>query len=233
MKLLPVLPAGSLIVDAGCGDGQHIFPYRRKFPWLRFLGIDKNDSHIAFCEKYCEAIPPGSRPKFFKQNLINLQLENEANVLLSIGILQYIEQDRLVLENFYKTLKTNGKLILYTPVNGRMILPLYRRFFKKLNHYEKSQERRRVYSPDEILEKVETAGFEVREQHFTYGTLGIIGHEIYSLLLMALGNAGWWVWLLVPFFIFLLPVVLLLKMIDYFLPKKIGNGLLILAEKSG
>jgi trans-aconitate methyltransferase len=231
MKLLPTLPADSLIVDAGCGDGQHIFPYHRKFPRLRFWGIDKNDGHIAFCEKYCETMPPDSKPKFISQNLEDLQLENEADVLLSIGILQYIEQDRIVLENFYKTLKTNGNLILYTPVNGRMILPIYRRFFKKLNHYEKSQERRRIYSPSEILEKIKTAGFEIREQHFTYGTPGIIGHEIYSLLLMGIGNAGNGAWVFAPLLLILLPLILLLNQVDRLIPKKNGNGLLLLAQK--
>ena len=122
-QLLANLSNDSLIVDAGCGDGQHIFPYNRRFPRLRFWGIDKNDSHIAFCEKYCETMSRDSSPQFFRQNLEDLQLENEADVLLSIGILQYIENDRFVLEKFYKAMKTNGKLVLYTPVNGRMILP--------------------------------------------------------------------------------------------------------------
>ncbi len=230
-QLLTNLPNDSLIVDAGCGDGQHIFPYHRRFPRLRFWGIDKNDSHIAFCEKYCETMSRDSSPQFFRQNLEDLQLENEADVLLSIGILQYIENDRLVLEKFYKALKTNGKLVLYTPVNGRMILSVYRRFFKKLDHYEKSQERRRVYSPAEILEKVKTAGFEIQQLHFTYGTPGIIGHEIYSLLLMGIGNAGFWGWLLMPVAIILLPLIVILKWADRFLPKKNGNGLLLLAQK--
>ena len=232
MKMLPELPAGSLVVDAGCGDGQHIFPYWRKFPHLRFWGIDKNRDHIAFCKKYCEAKPNGISPRVFPQNLEELQLENEADVLLSIGILQYIEDDRLVLKNFHKILKTNGVLVLYTPVNGRAIFPVYRYFFKKLNHYEKSQDRQRVYTPPEILEKMKTAGFEVREQHFTYGTAGIVGHEIYSLLLMGLGALDWWAWLLAPFFVVLMPLVLLLKTVDRFLPKKNGNGVLVVAEKT-
>jgi len=231
LRLLPGLPPGSLVVDAGCGDGQHIFPYWRKFPKLRFWGIDKNSGHIAFCKKYGGAGPNDTQPLFFHQNLKALAWENEADLLLAIGILQYIEDDRAVLKNFYKTLKANGKLVVYTPVNGRSVLPLYRYFFEKKEHYEKSQDRKRVYAPGEIFEKLAAAGFEVTAFRYTYGTLGIAGHELYSLLLMGLGSAGVRAWLFVPALAALLPLILLLNRVDAVLPKKNGNGLLLTAVK--
>ncbi|MBI5914778.1 MAG: class I SAM-dependent methyltransferase [Bacteroidetes bacterium] len=233
-RLLPTLPTGSLVVDAGCGDGQHVFRFCKKHPRLRFLGIDKNEGNVAFCERYVATVhrPPSTVCHFFHQNLEDLTHENEAGLLLCVGTLQYIEDDRRVLRNFHKALKTNGLLLLYVPVNGRMVLPPYRHFFKKLNHYEKSQQRQRVYTPEEILQKTTGAGFEVREQRFNYGVLGIVGHEVYSLLLMGLGNAAlWWSWVFVPLMVALLPMVLIFKGLDFILPKKNGNGLLLLAEK--
>jgi SAM-dependent methyltransferase len=233
-RLLPTLPDGSLVVDAGCGDGQHVLHFLKKHPRLRFLGIDKNEGSVAFCERYMAAVhrPPSAVYRFFHQNLEDLTLENEADLLLCVGTLQYIEDDRRVLQNFHNALKTNGLLALYVPVNGRMLLPLYRHFFNKLTHYEKSQQRQRVYSPTEILKKTTGAGFEVREQRFNYGMLGILGHEAYSLLLLGLGNAAWWwAWVFVPLMVVLLPAVLIFKGLDFFLPKKNGNGLLLVAEK--
>lgn len=230
---LPVLPAGSLVVDAGCGDGLHIFSACRTFRQLRFWGVDKNEHNIHFCKKRSSGLASDpARLQFFHQQLEELSLPEKADLTLCVGTLQYIADDRQVLENFYNTLKINGKLLIYIPVNGRIILPLYRYFFKKLDHYEKSQNRLRVYTPEEIFEKIETAGFTLRERHFTYGPVGIAGHEIYSLLLMGLGNSGGWIWLLAPVFSLLMPLVLLLKTADYFLPKNNGNGVLIMAEKS-
>jgi ubiquinone/menaquinone biosynthesis C-methylase UbiE len=227
LKELGALAPGSLVIDAGCGDGQHLFFARRRFPQLQFLGIDKNAGNIAFCKRY--AGQPSLR--FSNTNLEDLQIEQEANFILCTGTLQYIEDDCLVLENFFKALKINGKLLLYVPVNGRTVLPFYSFFFKKWNHYEKQQNRRRIYSSKEVLGKTGAAGFTVRWQRFTYGSLGIAGHEIYHLLLMGVGNAGVWAWVYLPVLLLSLPLVLCLKRLDFLFPKKTGNGMLLLAEK--
>lgn len=230
-RLLRKLSPGGLVVDAGCGEGQYIFPFFKKYSQLKFFGFDKNENHVAFCRRFASVTGGAVAPQFFRQNLEDMALENEADLLLCIGTLQYIGDDRRALENFCNALKINGKLLVYVPVNGRSVLPFYPYFFEKTDHYEKSQQRRRVYAPEEVFEKIRTAGFAIRERHFTYGTLGIVGHEIYSLLLMGMGNLGRWAWLLAPLFLVLMPLVLLLKRADQFFPKKTGNGLLVVAEK--
>ncbi len=229
---LRLLPPGSLIVDAGCGDGLHVFSTSQKFRQLRFWGVDKIVDNIAFCKKRAARLPSAQgRFEFFHQHLEELSLPENSNLVLCVGTLQYISEDRQVLANFHKVLNTRGKLLLYVPVNGRTILPLYRYFLKKTDHYEKSQQRKRVYTPQEIFEKTEAAGFTLLERRFNYGLIGIAGHELYSLLLMGASRLGAWAWLLLPLFLLLLPLVLLLKTVDYILPKKRGNGLLIIAEK--
>jgi trans-aconitate methyltransferase len=231
-RLLPQLAPGSVVVDTGCGDGLHTFAPARRFSKLRFLGIDKNEANIVFCQRYSERITTANHLHFLHQKLEELTLGNEVNLLLCIGTLQYIGEDVKVLKNFAQALTQDGCLLLYVPVNGRVVLPLYRRFSDKMNHYEKSQHRQRVYTPAEIFEKLETAGFAVREKQLTYGVAGILGHEIYSLLLMGMGNTRRWGWLFGLLLVAALPVILLLKGVDYFLPKKSGNGCLIVAEKN-
>ncbi len=231
-KLLSTLPPNSLVVDAGCGDGQYIFPFIKKYPHQRFWGFDKNKNNIAFCERYSEKLADGWRLAFFQKKLEELSLQNEADLLLCIGTLQYIAEDGRVLENFYRALKPGCLFLLYTPVNGRAILPLYRYFFEKTGHYEKSQARKRVYSEAEINEKLAAEGFSMLKKKHTYSTLGILAHETYSLLLMGLGNAAWWwSWIFALGLILFLPFILIFKWIDYNLPKNSGNGLLVLAQK--
>jgi SAM-dependent methyltransferase len=230
--LLPALPPGGLVVDAGCGDGQYIFPYFQKFPRLRFWGFDKNKNNISFCEKYSGDLPGGGRLAFFSKKLEELHLDHEADLLLCIGTLQYIAEDGQVLQRFFRALKPACNLLVYVPVNGRAALPFYPFFFKKLNHYEKCQSRKRVYSDPEISGKLAAAGFHILKKKPTYGTLGIAAHETYSLLLMGMANAAWWwAWLFPCLLLLLLPIILIFKQIDYRLPKKSGNGLLILAQK--
>ncbi|MEZ4962804.1 MAG: class I SAM-dependent methyltransferase [Saprospiraceae bacterium] len=231
-SLLPNLPAQSIIVDAGCGDGQHIFPFFKKYKHLHFWGFDKNHNNIAFCKKYSGAVSGRDRLRFFHQHLEGLALENEANLLLCTGTLQYIKEDALVLKNFYRALRPGCNLLLYTPVNGKSVLPFYLYFFEKLGHYEKSQERKRIYAASEIIGKLGAAGFRIVKQKPTYGTLGIAAHEFYSLLLMGLGNAAWWwSWIFLLLLFLWLPFMLVFNGIDFIFPKKIGNGILIMAKK--
>ncbi|TAK46487.1 MAG: class I SAM-dependent methyltransferase [Saprospiraceae bacterium] len=233
-RLLPPLPPGSLVVDAGCGDGLHLFGPARRFPHLRFLGVDKNEGNIAFCRKYAAGMAaPTNHLHLLHQNLEDLDLKNSAGLLLCIGTLQYVAGDVQVLKNFERALMPEGRLLLYVPINGWGVLPLYRQVFNKMNQYEKSQHRQRVYTPAEIFLKLEMAGLAVRETQLTYGTPGILGHEIYSLLLMGVANAGRWGWAFGLLMVPALPVILLLKGVDYFLPKKNGNGCLVVAEKTG
>lgn len=230
-NILPALPAGSLVVDAGCGDGQHLFPYWHQFPKLHFWGIDKNRNHIDFGKNYCNTYPEKEPVRFSLQNLEEMQVEGKADIIFCIGILQYTTSDRLVLENFYHSLKVQGKLIVYSPVNGRMILPFYQHFFSKIYHYEKSQQRQRIYTPEEIREKMTAAGFTISAQNFTYGPAGIIGHEVYSLMLMGMSASVRWRWIFPGLLLILLPLILALIWTDRLIPKKNGNGMIILAEK--
>jgi len=220
-----------LVVDAGCGEGMHLFPMAKKFPATQFLGLDKNRNHLVFCKAYLE-----------KTNLGNAQVVAHdltlpipslaANLLTCVGALQYIREDDSALRAFYGLLQPNGKILIYVPVNGRMILPLYRRFFLSSNHYERSQNRVRVYQKNEILEKMQQAGFTIDKLVFTYGTPGILGHEMYSLLLMGLGSGKWHSGLFGILLALLFPIIILLKAIDYFTKKNNGNGLLIIASKN-
>lgn len=230
-KLLSTLPSGSHVVDAGCGEGLHLLPWAERYPKIQFTGIDRLGSHIDFGRRYAE-VSQLRNVKFKQAELADYQLEKKAQLVTCIGILQYIPNDETVLKNIHNSLATNGLSIFYVPVNGRMLLPSYRYFFGKKMHYERSQRRVRVYSEDEFLAKLKNTGFRVREQILTYGTLGILGHETYSLLLMGMGNAGWFGWVFGLLLVPLLPGVLLLKWVDFSIKKNTGNGMLVIAEKT-
>ena len=218
------------LVDAGCGEGMFILPYAKKFRHINFTGWDKNEAHLFFCENY-------SRKKglknthFEKRDLTIVPQKTKADILLCIGTLQYIENDELVLSNFYKKLKQNGTAIIYIPLNGKTILPFYRYYFNNKSHYEKEQNRKRVYPEKEILKKIKNAGFTIFEKKYTYGNLGIIGHEIYSLFLIAIGNSGFFSWIFIILLFLFLPFILFLIYLDLFIKKNKGNGILLVLKK--
>ena len=143
------MPPRSLVVDAGCGDGLHLFPTAQRFPALRFLGVDKNAGNIAFCKRYAEKVE-SAQLRFLREKLENPVLENKAALLLCIGTLQYIPDDVKVLKNFARALTPERRLLLYVPVNGCRVLPLYSRFFKKMTHYDKLQPRQGCTRPKRL-----------------------------------------------------------------------------------
>ena len=218
------------MLDAGCGEGMHVLPVAPRFPAFKFFGLDKNKNHIDFCTKYSktENVP---NVLFVCHNITEKLPVQEINILLCIGTLQYVRNDVKALCNFYNSMKSNGLAIIYTPINGQTILPVYRYFFDKKKHYEKSQNRERIYSAGEIISKLESAGFRIIEKEFTYGKIGVVAHEIYSLLLMGLSNSSVFSVIFVMLLIFFLPLILIFNFLDSLFVKGNGNGLLIIAQK--
>ena len=229
-NILIELKKNAAVIDAGCGEGMFIFPYARRFPNTRFIGIDKNRGHIGFCENYSQKTN-AKNISFFNENLEDGLPFAEAELLLCIGTLQYIEKDETAISNFYKALKKNGRIIIYTPINGKTTLPVYRHYFNKKKHYEKGQNRQRVYSEKEITDKLENAGFEILNKKYTYGNTGVLAHEIYSLLMMGISNSKWFSVFFFTLLLCFMPIIFILNKMDYSIKKNNGNGLLTIAKK--
>lgn len=102
------LPAGSTVVDLGCGDGHATVSIAESFPDLRFVGIDWSEDMLALAEhrrqgndglrerlsfrqgdmRRLSEIAPGERFEVFytMRSLINLMLSDEQyGVLIQIG----------------------------------------------------------------------------------------------------------------------------------------------------
>jgi 2-polyprenyl-3-methyl-5-hydroxy-6-metoxy-1,4-benzoquinol methylase len=222
--------ANGTVLDAGCGEGLFVFPYAKRFSKTHFIGLDKNKDHLNFCKNY--QLKTGLKNiDFFRKELTQkIELEN-IGLILCIGTLQYIEDDVRVINNFHQLLNDMGKVIIYVPINGRIIMQLYRKYFSQKNHYEKSQNRVRIYSEIEIMEKIKKAGFNILHKKYTYGKIGIAGHEIYSILLIKISSGKWYSFLYILLLFILTPIIFLLTRVDYFLKKQNGNGLLIVAQK--
>ncbi|MFM2269622.1 MAG: hypothetical protein RL757_3063 [Bacteroidota bacterium] len=227
------LHTGARVVDAGCGDGLHLFPSAWRHPPVSFVGLDKNAGNLAFCQRFIEK--NGLKNiELLETNLENWTNENKKNMdlIYCVGTLQYIPDDEKVLKNFANALKSGGKLLIYTPINERYVLKIYKKLFQNLDNYEKQQQRTRIYTESEITEKLEKNGFRITKKIFSHGVFGILSYEIYNIFLLLTSNSRF---RLLQFFYllglaFFLPLIFLLKIIDFCQPLKNGNGLLIETE---
>jgi ubiquinone/menaquinone biosynthesis C-methylase UbiE len=235
LPCLQSLPNGSLIADAGFGEGQFLFRYARQFKHLRFEGLDYNENTLKFANAY---------KKYFNFQNITLQQmdltnwKKDGNTLLKdgifcIGVLHCIADDENVLKNFYTQLKSGGWLVIYTPLRSRSILGFYKRIVQRFKTYD-STFRTHEYTPQILQEKLAKNGFLIREERFTHGTLGILSYEIYTafVTLVAQGNIFEKIYSVILLYLFF-PIILIFKYLDkWFHRKKEGNAVLIVAEKT-
>jgi len=221
-------------VDAGFGTGDMIFPYVSSFADSHFIGIDIEKNNVDFCNNYARK-KQINNVEFIQSDLLDFKIEKKADVILCVGVMHYIKNDIKVFRNYYDNLNQGGSLVLYSPVNYKRIIPGYNKlinkYFKDID-YDTCNQICRQYTPGEIREKLQIAGFKIKSETFTYGFFGKIAHEIYSICLYVLGKYHWSFGILsILMLTMFLPFILLLMTVDFFKKHKTGNGLLIVAEK--
>lgn len=89
--------------------------------------------------------------------------------IVSVNVLEHIEDDRAILKDLYAKLKPGGKLNLYLPAGSI----LYGHLDALVHHF-------RRYDRKELVEKVKEAGFEI-EEVFNVDALGWIAFGIYKI----------------------------------------------------
>jgi len=230
-KQLQKFNVGFRLLDAGVGEGQFLIPLAKNHPKSHFVGIDKLVGHEIFCSTYAKSFQL-QNVQFLTSELEAFKSDDIYDIVLCIGVLQYIENDALVVENFYQQLNKDGILLLYVPVHNRSILPFYRSLSKKLSNYETIQDRKRIYSKSQIEAMLLKTGFKFEDLKDTYGFFGIISNELINTYLMFLNKSNFILcFLFTLIFILVYPLILLFMVFDYLLPKSTGNGLLVIARK--
>ncbi len=146
--------------------------------------------------------------------------------------MQYIDEDLNALESIFKLCNKKGKIIIYVPINDKILTRIYKYLFYKFNNYEKIQNRKRVYTIMEIEQKISASGFTQISKIFTYGFFGLLSNEIINSLIIIISQFNFLFKVIgILLFIILYPLILLLMILDFCITKNNGNSILIIAEK--
>ena len=216
------------VLDLGSGDGQYLFYIARNFPQHHVSACDRAHENVVFTNSYLG-----------KQVCDHLDIEKEAlpgnqDVVLLIAVLQYVKDPIKVLTKISKALNAEGKALLYVPINGREVIPFYNSVRDRYEHYEITQERKRVYTEDLLKSQLKQAGLKISHKEYCVGTFGILSNELYNLFLLVFAWSNNLVFQILIIYLLLqplIPILILLNFIDRLLPKKDGNGLLLEVEK--
>lgn len=219
------------LVDAGCGDGQYLFPFAKKYSTSFFKGIDRANSNIRFCNAYITESKL-SNTQFEKFDIEEMIDHHQYDVAICLSVLPYCKNDLSAVLSLYNQLSNKGQLLIYVSVNNQKILPFYKWLFNRFENYETIQQNQRLYSLKGLISLLETAGFNLDKIKQTYGFFGKLSNELINSFLILFNHAA----LLIKPFIFLFfmlvyPIIFIFMMLDFLLPVHQGNGVLIIARK--
>jgi SAM-dependent methyltransferase len=131
----------SNILDAGCGTGRLMVQMQNLG---EITGFDFRDTALSYCRKR-------ELSNITKMDLNKWDpVENEFEYVISLDVIsdQGINDDKLILQKFHKTLKPGGKLILHVPA-----FPILKR------SHDKAATIRKRYLKKEIEEIAKGVGF--------------------------------------------------------------------------
>lgn len=214
------LKGGCHILDAGCGLGRHTFFISRRFPDIEIMGVDLDGKNISVCD-YIREKRGFDNVRFQFCDLRHLDLNQRFDLIICSDVLEYIEEDDLVLSNFRNWLAENGRLILHTPrLRPRRYLRLFEGYVKN-DPLEKAAHAREGYTEAELRGKLKKNGLNIIDLKYTFGFFGSLSWELSKILERVK-----------PLFAVCFPFILLVGYMDSLRPSRDGNGILIEAQRS-
>jgi SAM-dependent methyltransferase len=221
-------PGGQVnILDAGSGFGQYTYFISGLKLNSKILAVDVKQEQIDDCNAFFSRINRKA-VLFEKADLTSFVKKDFFDLILSVDVMEHIEEDEKVFSNFYDSLKKGGLLIISTPsdLGGSDV--------HDHDHGESfiDEHVRDGYNFSGIQEKLKKAGFTRTEGLYTYGRPGQLGWKLsmkYPILML---NRSKLLFLALPFYYILtFPFALLFNYLDLRSKHKVGTGLVVKAFK--
>lgn len=226
-RTLPGPGKNRFLLDAGSGFGQYTWFLSGLDPLWFIDAVDVKDEQIRDCNNFFNAI--GRKNVLFeKADLTAFSKSDRFDLILSVDVMEHIEEDETVFHNFYDSLTQEGMLLISTPSDqgGSDVH----------NHEEGEsfieEHVRDGYNINEIREKLQRAGFSNIIVRYTYGTPGKIGWRLsmkYPILML---GASKLFFIVLPFYYLITyPIAWCCNLLDVRLNHSTGTGLIVKAWK--
>ncbi len=166
------LPVPRRVLDAGSGHGELCFAMARRWPSAEILGVDSDAARIARAERVRVLAFPSGRIAFANVALPHA-FASPFDAVVSIDVLEHIDDDAGFLRSLYDATAENGTLILHTPAAQQ------RRFLAAFA--EQHDHVRDGYAREGLERLLRDAGYRDVRVRPTFGTLGAIAWEGFAL----------------------------------------------------
>jgi len=218
------------ILDAGSGFGQYTWSMTKLGTDYRVTGVDVKEEQIEDCDRFFEKIGKGERVQFRVDDLTRLVEPQAYDLILSVDVMEHIEEDRLVFHNFYESLVPGGMVLISTPSD---------KGGSDAHDHEGDgisgfidEHVRDGYSREDITSKLEEAGFGSIDCRYSYGKPGHLSWKLSMKTPILLLNKRKLFFVLLPFYYLIIwPIASLLNYLDLQQTHDEGTGLIVKAYK--
>jgi len=219
-------PAEIDVLDAGSGFGQYSYWLARKFRKWQITGVDVKQEQVDDCNAFFKKARL-HQVQFVAGDLTQFQKNDAYSLIISVDVMEHIEDDNAVFRNFYHSLKPGGMLLISTPSDQGG---------SDVNDHEQvsfiEEHVRDGYNKLEIQEKLAGAGFERTAARYQYGRPGRLSWKLsmkYPIKMLGISKIFF---LILPFYyLAVFPFCLLLNLADLRTQHSSGTGLIVKAWK--
>lgn len=217
------------VLDAGTGFGQYTDWILRRFPAASVVAVDIKRDYLERVVGYLQRAGLAGRAEVRYGDLTDLRESGPFGVILCVDVMEHIEEDVQVFQHFERVLDHGGVLIVNTPSDqgGSNVSGEGEASFI-------GEHVRDGYGVAEIRDKLTKAGLVLESAEYGYGPAGTMG---WSLLvqfpMVLLGRSMAFALLLPLYYLFVLPLGILLNAADVAVPNQTGTGLTVVARKPG
>lgn len=221
------------LLDAGMGFGQYSWYLANRYKSAEVFGVDVKEEQVEDCNLFFKACNR-SNASFAIADLTKFNAPETYDFILSVDVMEHIEEDVKVFENFYAALKPSGTLLVSTPSDqgGSDAHDHEHEHDDSEVHGFIDEHVRDGYNIIEIEEKLTKAGFKDINARYAYGAPGKLAWRLsmkYPILML---NATKLSFIILPiYYLLTFWLCLILNKIDVNMNHKSGTGLIVLARK--
>ena len=201
------------------------------YPQTNILAVDVKQEQVEDCNQFFSQIKRSEQVKFEVADLTKFVQPTQFDLVISIDVMEHIEEDVQVFKNFHASLKDKGVLLISTP-SDQGGSDAHDHDHEEGVHGFIDEHVRDGYNIMEIEEKLKTAGFSKVEAHYSYGAPGKISWRLsmkYPIQFLGLSKLFF---ILIPFYYLLVyPFAALLNYADVKGNHSTGTGLIVKAYK--
>lgn len=215
------------VLDAGTGFAQYAYFMAKSFPKANILAVDIKQDYLDNAAAFFAQTPHRSRIDFAFEDLTALQAKGPFDLILSVDVMEHIEDDRAVFRNFANVLNEGGFVVINTPSDqgGSDVSGEDEDSFI-------GEHVRDGYNIDELQDKLRDAGLKPVDARFTYGTYGSFAWRfLIKYPMMMLSTSKLFLLLLPLYYIPVFPIGMLLNWLDVRVHNKTGTGVLVVATR--